>query len=279
MQRAEYTSANRKAWNEAAPVHDDNRLTQVLTVTRQSGYHYLSAAAAEILKQVGFEGKAVAHLCCNNGRELLSIRNSGAGHCVGFDIADNFVEQARQLARSSGIDCEFVRTDVYEIPHRYDGQFDIVYISVGTLGWMPDIKEFFRVAVRLLRKDGWVVVYEMHPILDMFDSVETSDPPVLHYSYFRAKPFVEDNGLDYRGQTPYKTSPSYWFHHKLSDILDACLAAGLSIRSFQEYDHDITNVYTRYGQMQVRLPLSFSLITRNDGSQPNGAEDLTRDAG
>src|SRR6266540_2015773 len=99
MQRAEYTSANRRAWNEAAPVHDKYRLTQVVTDFHQPGPSSLSAVATQILKQIDLEGKSVAQLCCNNGRELLSIKHLGAGRCVGFDISDNFIEQARELAQ------------------------------------------------------------------------------------------------------------------------------------------------------------------------------------
>ena len=267
MQRAEYTSANRRAWNEAAPVHDRHRLTQVIAEFDQPGHNCLSVAVTQILKQIGLEGKSVAHLCCNNGKELLSIKNLGAARCVGFDISDNFVEQASQLAQSSGVPCEFVRTDVYDIPSLYDDDFDIVYISVGTLGWMPDIKAFFRVVSRILKPGGWAAVYEMHPIIDMFESDDPNDPPELQHSYFRTIPYIEDNsveynGMDYNGANVYQSSPSYWFHHKLSDVIDACLAASLELRSFQEYDHDISGVFARFEQMKVRLPLSYTLITQ-----------------
>jgi ubiquinone/menaquinone biosynthesis C-methylase UbiE len=262
MQRAEYTSANRRAWNEAAPVHDKYRLTQVMTDFRQPGYNSLSATASQILKQIGIEGKAVAQLCCNNGRELIAIKNLGAGRCVGFDISDNFVEQARDMAQASDVACEFVRTDVYDISSEYDGNFDLIYISVGTLGWMPDIKAFFQIASRLLRPGGWMAVYEMHPLLDMFEGDDTNDPPILQHSYFRTNPYVEDNGLDYYGMTAIKSSPSYWFHHTTSDIIDGCLSASMQLRSFQEYDHDISNVFARFEQMKLHLPLSYSLVTQ-----------------
>src|SRR5512141_1969099 len=101
MQRTEYTSANRRAWNEAAPAHSRQQLSQATIDFQHPGHNCLSAAVTQIFKQIDLEGKAVAHLCCNNGRELLSIKNLGAAQCVGFDISDNFVEQARQLAARS----------------------------------------------------------------------------------------------------------------------------------------------------------------------------------
>jgi ubiquinone/menaquinone biosynthesis C-methylase UbiE len=206
----------------------------------------------------------VAHLCCNNGRELLSIKNMGARRCVGFDISDNFIDQARYLAESSNVACEFVRADVYDIPALYDNDFDLVYISVGTLGWMPDIRGFFQVAARLLKPEGWLLIYEMHPILDMFEGDDTNDPPLLQQSYFRMQPFVEDTGLDYYGMTAYQSSPSYWFHHKMSDIFDGCLSNQLALRSFQEYDHDISNLFARFEKHQVRLPLSYTLVAQRE---------------
>src|SRR5689334_22701695 len=132
MQRADYTSANRRAWNEAAPVHDHRQSTQVTANAQHPGHSTLNTTATLILKQINLEGKSVAQLCCNNGRELIAIKNLGAGRCVGFDISDNFIEQAEQFAQLSGVECEFVRTDVYDIPATYDATFDLVYISVGT---------------------------------------------------------------------------------------------------------------------------------------------------
>ena len=264
MQRAEYTSANRIAWNEAAPIHDRHRLTQMIAEFDQPGHNCLSVITTQILKQIGLKGKSVAQLCCNNGQELLSIKNLGAARCVGFDISDNFIEQARQLAQSSGVNCEFIRTDVYDIPALYYDDFDIVYISVGTLGWMPDIKEFFRIVARLLKPGGWLVAYEMHPILDMYESDDPNDPPQLQHSYFRTIPYEEDNGRDYSSIVIHQPAPSYWFHHKISDVISASLAAGLQVRSFQEYEHDISGMFARFEDMKVRLPLSYTLISQKE---------------
>jgi ubiquinone/menaquinone biosynthesis C-methylase UbiE len=260
MQRSEYTSANRRAWNEAAPAQDTYRLSQMVAEFDQPGHNCLSAAATQILKQIGLSGKSVAQLCCNNGQELLSIKNLGAARCVGFDIADNFIDQARQLAQSSRVNCQFVRTDVYDIAPQYYDHFDVVYISVGTFGWMPDIREFFRVISRLLKPEGWLVVHELHPILDMYESDTPIDPPQIQHSYFRTIPFEEDNGQEYTGLTIKQPAPSYWFHHKMSDIISAGLAASLQLRSFQEYEHDISGMFARFENMKVRLPLSYTLV-------------------
>jgi ubiquinone/menaquinone biosynthesis C-methylase UbiE len=262
MLRTDYTSANRRAWNEAAPAHDRQPIAQTVVDFQQQGHHPLSLAATQILKQIGLSGKAVAHLCCNDGRELIAIKQLGAGRCTGFDISDNFITQAKHSAIVSNVDCEFVRTDVYDISARYTASFDLAYISVGTLGWMPDIRAFFQIVSRLLKPGGWLVIHEMHPVLDMFEGDDPNDPPQLLHSYFRTQPYVEDTGLDFNGQTPFQSSPSYWFHHKISDVIDGCLASGLALRSFQEYDSDISHVFARFEQYATRLPLSYTLIAQ-----------------
>jgi ubiquinone/menaquinone biosynthesis C-methylase UbiE len=228
------------------------------------GRNCLSVTTTQILKQLGVAGKSVAQLCCNNGQELLSIKNLGATRCVGFDISDNFIEQARYVSQSSGVDCEFVRTDVYDIPTFYYDDFDIVYISVGTVGWMPDIKGFFQIVANLLKPGGWIFVHELHPILDMYENDDPIDPPQLQHSYFRTIPYVEDNGLGFSGISGNLPTSSYWFHHKLSDIFSACLASRLQLRSFQEYENDISGVFARFEDMKVRLPLSYTLIAQKE---------------
>ena len=45
-------------------------------------------------------------------------------------------------------------------------------VTIGVLGWLPDLDAFFGIVSRLLRTDGQLFIYEMHPILDMFDAAE-----------------------------------------------------------------------------------------------------------
>jgi ubiquinone/menaquinone biosynthesis C-methylase UbiE len=82
----------------------------------QPGFSVLDPYETEKLLQIGVKGKAVAQLACNNGRELLSIKNMGAERCVGFDIAEEFIKQAEELNQAAQLDCEFVVSNIYEIP-------------------------------------------------------------------------------------------------------------------------------------------------------------------
>lgn len=264
MQRSDYTAANLRAWDQAAPVHSRHRLDQWLTEFSQPGWSCLDEVATGLLRGIGLRGRVVAQPCCNNGRELISIANLGASHCLGFDVSAAFLEQARQLSDAAHAPCEFLQTDVYAIPNRFDRCADLVYISIGSLGWMPDLPAFLDVVRRLLRPEGWLAMYEMHPMLGMFDN-EEQDPPPLRHSYFRREPFVETDGLDYWEGTQYESPPTYWFQHTLGDIVGGLLDHGFRLQSFREYDHDISGAFAYMDRLTVRPPLCFTLTAQLGG--------------
>ena len=62
------------------------------------GYNRLDETLTARLRALGLEGKSVIQLCCNNGREILSVKNLGAARCVGVDQSAPFLEQAAELA-------------------------------------------------------------------------------------------------------------------------------------------------------------------------------------
>lgn len=264
MDRQTYTEANRKAWDETAPVHQASQLEELLTGFGDPAYLFLDETAREWLGKMGVQGKAVAQLCCNNGRELISIQRLGAGRCVGIDISGKFIAQAEQLNAAAGADCIFLACDVYRVPAEYDAQFDLIYISVGAFGWLPDLAGFLDVCARLLRPGGKLLIYEMHPILDMIEDIPNL-PPKLENSYFLAEPLSSDTGLDYYEGVEYESSTSYWFHHKMADIIQCSLESGFVLTGFAEYPHDVSDVFAYLEKDEARLPLSYVLSARLGG--------------
>jgi SAM-dependent methyltransferase len=263
MELKDFTEAQRKAWDEVASIHKESEFEGLLSGFKQPGYSCLDAVETSLLHKIGIQGKAVAQLACNNGRELLSVKNLGAGRCVGFDISGEFIDQARTLAKAGKISCEFDQLDVYDMPAAYNGQFDLVYITIGAICWMPDLGAFFDVIVRLLKSGGSVLIYDMHPFLGMFSELDKSDPAVPMLSYFNTQPVLDsDGGLDYYTQKSYESSPRWWFHYKLSDLFEAALVRNLAILSFKEYPHDIGNVFAHLDGRKAQLPLCYTLILR-----------------
>lgn len=259
----QYTEANRAAWNEAMPLHQKAAREKWDTAFRQAGYSCIDEIERQLLIQVGIQGKDIAHLCCNNGIELLSLKNMGAGRCVGFDICDEAILEATQRAELCAIDCRYIRTDVYEIPPEFDAQFDMVYISIGCFGWLPDLPGFFKIASRMLRQDGIVFIHEGHPFGEMLpvDSDPQTDFLRITEPYFKTEPYVEYGDLDYVGHSHHDSQkPQYWFTHTMSDILMAMIDNEIAIQHISEYDVDISNVHQRVEQAKASVPLSYILI-------------------
>ncbi len=255
----DYAEANRAMWNATADVHARATLPDLLAAVARPDFSTFDFVEERVFARIGLAGKDVAQLSCNNGRELISCKKAGAGRCAGFDIADKFVLQGRELARAGGAEVEFVRSSVYDIPERYDGSFDLVYVTIGALGWLRDLKAYFAVVRRLLRPGGYYFLYEMHPVLDMFDAPTGLE---VKHSYFRTTPYVEEAAPDYLDKSAVVEATSYWFHHKLSDVIGGCLGAGLELRLFEEYDHDESEVYAAFETFEHKPPLSYALLAQ-----------------
>lgn len=254
-------ASNRDAWNDSARHHKDNpEWLALLNQVTEADFSCLDDTLRNVLEQVGVAGKAVVQLGCNNGRESLSLFALGASRVVGVDQSAAFLDQARELASRSPHAPTFIEADIHHLPEELHERFDVALITIGVLGWMPDIGEFFQHVARTLKPGGALVVYETHPFLEMFDP-EADDPYRLDSSYFRREPFVQDQPIVYEGKVEQPAATSYWFVHTLGDIFTAAIAAGLQISHFKEYPHsNREELYDRYQQQAAQLPMCFSWV-------------------
>ncbi|MDP7287314.1 MAG: class I SAM-dependent methyltransferase, partial [Phycisphaerae bacterium] len=243
----EYTQANRLAWNQAMELHQKANGPKWDDAFSKPGFVAMTGVELELLNSMNISGKRIAHLCCNNGVELMSLKNMGAGQCVGFDICDAAIEEASARALKFDIPCEFVQSDVYDIPEQYHGVFDIVYVSIGCFGWLPDLKLLFRKAASLLGDSGIIFIHEHHPFTEMLptDDMDDADPLKIIEPYFRNEPYEENDGIDYVGNTTYEAETKYWFVWTLSDILTGLIESGMRITHFSEHPEDISTIHRR----------------------------------
>jgi len=259
------TESNRAAWNEVMPMHQRAAKEQLDKLFSEAGCVRLDDIELDLLNRIGIIRKNVAHLCCNNGTELMSLKNLGAGNCVGFDISDLAIQEASERAVRSKINCQFVRTDVYEIDETFSNNFDIVYISAGCLGWLPDLEMFFAKASSLLKPDGLVFIHEIHPFSEMLPFDDDKQPLKLQIiePYFKTEPYIDQGGLDYVGNSEYdSTTTQYWFVHTLSDILMSLIKNQLLVEQFFEYETDISAGHRQIEEAKAGIPLSYILIGR-----------------
>ena len=263
MKNKEVSKINKVSWEKTADLHRKLKMDGLLEKFKEPGYSLLDTYETSFLTdKINVSGKDVIQLCCNNARELLSIKNLGANRCVGVDITEGFIQQGRELAQVANQGMDLFSMDVYDIPDSWNNSFDVVYITVGAICWLQDLNKFITLISRLLRRNGFLLMYEMHPILEMFEP--SSDQPIVpQYSYFRTDPIIEEEGYDYYDNTQKIESTSINFQHTLEEIMMDCITNGLNIREFREYPHDISNVFKQYESHG--FPMSYILLAQKSG--------------
>ena len=260
-----YIETNKAAWEEAFDNRtpswgDDNHLR-----IKSEKYAFFDSDLKNEIESIDFQGKAIAHFCCNNGRELLSlIHDSGAEYGVGFDIAENILGQAKETAEKAEIkNCEFVNCNILEIPKNYYNRFDFIFFTIGALCWFQDLTLLFDKAGKCLKSGGTLLINDGHPTALMLpfpgdDGFDADNLNRFTFSYFASEPWIGNNGMYYiTGEYESKTFTD--FSHTLSDIINALSANGMKTIKFNEYDYDIgrigSDIYDRKG-----IPMSYILI-------------------
>ena len=264
--RKQYTEANRIAWDEAAPRHAAYNNDSLFEEVRDPAFVSFDDDMRATLQSVGVAGKRAIQLGCNNGRETLSLRNLGATRSVGIDASAGFLAHGRELLRLAGAenDVELVEADVYELPSGYQGQFDLVLVTIGVISWMPELERFFEVIAGLLEPGGRLVMQEMHPVLFMYEENADGGPSTPCYSYFSDDVWEETSGLDYYSHETYEAAPNYSFMHRLDQVLMAGIDSGLQLERFRELDYDISNFCSDLEQSPVKPPLGFIMVMRKN---------------
>lgn len=258
-----YTNQNREAWNEVMPKHQAAAKEKLDQLFVKPGYIcQTDENLLHLLSKIDVQGKDIIHLCCNNGSELLSLKNMGAGRCVGIDICDAAIAEAQERARKCKIDCEFIRSDVYDISEELYHSFDIVHLTAGCLGWIPDLNEFARIIFHLLKVNGVILIHEIHPFSEIlpFDGNDIENRLQIIEPYFREAAIVENSSLDYVGGTDYVAKTQYWFVHPISAIIMALINNGLQIVYFSEHTKDLSAGHKKQEKLDAQIPLSFILV-------------------
>jgi SAM-dependent methyltransferase len=212
------------------------------------------------IKALDLSGKTIAQIPCNNGRELLSLMQLGTVSAFGFDLSDAAIAEAKELAALAQLNATFERVDVLEISSSYNSCFDFIYISEGSLQWFPHLGDFFAVIARLLKPEGQMLLFEIHPFAFLFEegfNLRAGNIESL-ISYFDRGPHTYATGLDYVGGTEYEASECSWFLHRISEIITAVLGSGFSIQEFDEYNFELADNEQAKGL--DKLPLSYLIL-------------------
>lgn len=225
----EYQSVNRKLWNDKTAVHLESEFYDL------PGFKAGKSSLNDIeLAQLGdIRGKKLLHLQCHFGQDTLSLARMGA-QVTGVDLSDKAIEAASTLSSELDIPARFLVGDVLEADQLLAGeQFDIIFTSYGTIGWLPEIETWGEVIFKLLRSGGVFHFIEFHPFIWLFDDQFEK----IIYPYFNRGAIIEDIEGSYADRDAPIKNPSHSWAHSMGDVFTALREPGLEILSFQEFDY------------------------------------------
>lgn len=247
-------ASNRDNWEDRVPLHeeaygisdldDPDHLTAVIRTDL--------AALEPFLPGGTVSGLDVCHLQCHIGTDTLSLARAGA-RVTGVDFSPGALESAANLAERLGIEATWVETDVLEARAAVNGDFDLVYTSIGTITWLPDLDRWAAQVAGILRAGGTFYIRDGHPVLYAVD--EHADGLHLRYPYFgNGQAQVWDDESTYVGDGKVAHSRTYQWAHPISEILNSLIGAGLEIL---RVDEDKTLPW-KFGRRMVEVPDGFA---------------------
>jgi len=162
--KPDYFQANKELWNQRTTVHLDSAFYNLEGFKK--GETVLTPIELSELGEV--KGKTMLHLQCHFGMDSLDWARRGAG-VTGVDLSDTAISEAQKLNAEMGLDASFVCCNVLDTSAHVPGQFDIVFTSYGTIGWLPDLQPWAQVVAEKLKPGGLFYIAEFHPVVWMFD--------------------------------------------------------------------------------------------------------------
>jgi ubiquinone/menaquinone biosynthesis C-methylase UbiE len=261
-----YIAVNRSSWNNKTDIHLESEFYDMESFRK--GKNSLNQIELELLGDV--RGKTILHLQCHFGQDSISLSRMGA-KVTGVDLSDKAIDNARKIAQELASDARFICCDIYELEQHLNEEFDMVFTSYGTIGWLPDLDRWASLIYRFLKPGGKLVFAEFHPVVWMFDD----DFEKVAYNYFNTGAIVENESGSYADrEAPIKQEYVMW-NHGLGDVLSSLLNQGLQLNSFQEYDYSPYKCFKHTNELQPgryriqhldnKIPMVYSLSAiKND---------------
>jgi SAM-dependent methyltransferase len=261
-----YFEANLKRWNELVAIHaksDEYNLEEFL-----KGQTSLKSIEIDELGDV--KGKTLLHLQCHFGLDTLSWSRLGA-KCTGVDFAPEAVKLASELNDQLKLDAKFVEANIYDLPAKLDGEFDIVFTSYGVLCWLPDLVRWAEIIAHFLKPGGTFYIAEFHPFAWVFNDNPDAKELEVFYDYFpQEEPTMfDDEGSYANPDAKIENTVDYEWTHSVSDIINSLISAGLRIEFFKEHDKTCyqqfpfvkkdNDGYYRLKNQKINIPLMFSI--------------------
>lgn len=263
-----YIEINRQSWNNRTDTHLKSEFCDLEGFL--NGNTSLNDIELNLLGDV--KGKTILHLQCHFGQDTISLSRLGA-EVTGIDFADKAIESAKQIAKDTKSNTTFICCDIYDLPNHLDKQFDIVFTSYGTIGWLPDLNKWAEIISKYLKPNGKFVFVEFHPVVWMFDD----NFKKVAYNYFNSGAIVETESGTYADKTANITQDYVVWNHGLSEVLNSLIKNGLEINSLDEYNYSPYNCFNktikiakrkyRIEHLDNKIPMVYAILAIRKNSR------------
>jgi SAM-dependent methyltransferase len=156
---------------------------------------------------------------------------------TGLDFSAAAIDAARALARRAGLAARagFVCADVYDAVEALGhATFDVVYVSLGALCWLPSVDRWAEQVGALVAPGGRFYLHDGHPLANAL----ADERPLVAHAYFeQAEPEVDDAGVSYTdADRPIAHARTYQWNHGLGEVVTALIRHGLRLDRLVEHD-------------------------------------------
>lgn len=264
--REEQLASNRANWDERTEIHLASRFYDVEGWLRESR----GPRPREVEALGAVAGLRLLHLQCHFGLDTLAWARVGAT-VTGLDFSPAAITAAREIAERAGLAdrATFVCADIHDATEALrNATFDIVYVSLGALCWLPSADRWAEQVAALVAPGGRFYLHDGHPLAWAL----ADDKLAIEYSYFEeTEPFVGDDDDTYTDtDRPIANRRTYEWNHSIGQTVTALIRYGLALEWLQEHDW---TVWQRFPWLVTddkgcwtsptgtpRIPLSFSLL-------------------
>ena len=265
MPQTDYLSINKKSWNNKVETHVNSEFYDMENFRKIQN----SLNSIELNLLPDLTGKTVLHLQCHFGQDSISLSKLGA-KVVGVDLSDKAIDTAKKLAEELHADAEFICCDIYNLPNHLNEQFDYVFSSYGTIGWLPDINLWASIVSKYLKPKGQFIFAEFHPVVWMFDDNFTH----IQYPYTSSEAIQESETGTYADKNADLEQEYVMWNHGLSEVMGNLIKHSLTITHFSEYDYSPYNCFNgavefepkkyRVKTLGNKIPMVYALVaTKN----------------
>lgn len=234
MAEPDYIQLNRDSWNRRTEIHYHSEFYD--NDSFLAGRSSLNSIELDLLGDIS--GKKILHLQCHFGQDTISLSRMRA-EAVGVDLSDKAISKATELAAETKQNTRFICCNVYDLSEHMEEEFDIVFTSYGTIGWLPDLDKWAAIVERFLTPGGSFVFVEFHPVVWMFDD----DFQKVGYNYFNDGPIIENESGTYADRSADLHQQCVGWNHALEEVLSSLLNKKLVLKAFKEYDYSPYNCF------------------------------------